>query len=582
MHYIWLLIVIICSCPCFAQKSILNQTKQGIESGYVNEIVSYDSGYFVLLGKVESVAGGGFDDIVITKFNDCHDELWSRAYHCGTDVGVDDAKLDGERLVLLIDAYPNNLLLVLGLDGEVIFCNKYIYGTHDCFYKLTIVDDLYQIVGHAKDAAPTTPKGAVHMKIDRDGNFQGGTVLLTSQAGTNWSGPPYGSGFLSNGTLLRKQGNIYINVDDNDNVLWAKHYDIDGYGLSETAPTNIADGFLVTMKKNTLTCVVKLDFDGQVVWTSDYLNLHYHSPELSVQDDIITVVSTEDLEIIRPAVIKLDLNTGQLISSKSYLMEEYNGLSFSEMLVTKSDDLVISGSVLIDFSEGEWEDMLIINPKSSPCFVANDIPSTASDGIDIIEELDDHFGLIPITVLKEPFNMNDQELEPVYFRKCISIEEMQIDTALNCNGRYTFNNPFPDARYLWSDGNTDSVRIFDEAANLSVEIETCREVFQMEIIVRPTDCECEVYIPNVIEPNGFQTINQSFKVFSNCELEEYSLSIYDRWGSLVFSSNIDTEGWDGRLNDKSLSNGVYTYILGYSTLAHPNIKHEAGQLTVIK
>ncbi len=47
----------------------------------------------------------------------------------------------------------------------------------------------------------------------------------------------------------------------------------------------------------------------------------------------------------------------------------------------------------------------------------------------------------------------------------------------------------------------------------------------------------------------------------NLQLDSYTLSIYDRWGTLLFESNDINQGWDGTFKSKKMSAGVYTAIL---------------------
>lgn len=74
-----------------------------------------------------------------------------------------------------------------------------------------------------------------------------------------------------------------------------------------------------------------------------------------------------------------------------------------------------------------------------------------------------------------------------------------------------------------------------------------------------------VYIPNVFSP-GFRS---NFTIFASEEIEIIQgLYIYDRWGELVFvAENFEPNnpelGWDGRMNDIELEQGVYVYLVIY-------------------
>ena len=74
-----------------------------------------------------------------------------------------------------------------------------------------------------------------------------------------------------------------------------------------------------------------------------------------------------------------------------------------------------------------------------------------------------------------------------------------------------------------------------------------------------------IYVPNAFSPNG-DGINDFFTVFSDSKAKNIQkLSIYDRWGDLIFRSNglilnkVDS-GWDGKTaTGDSVPNGSYVY-----------------------
>ncbi|MEP6792718.1 MAG: gliding motility-associated C-terminal domain-containing protein, partial [Saprospiraceae bacterium] len=96
----------------------------------------------------------------------------------------------------------------------------------------------------------------------------------------------------------------------------------------------------------------------------------------------------------------------------------------------------------------------------------------------------------------------------------------------------------------------------------------------------------DLFIPNIFSPDGDQ-INDHFLISSGQGIREIEeLSIYDRWGSLVFQryhfqSNDLSSSWDGVLNGKPLNMGVYAYKL--EVVFEDNL-HETryGDVTLIR
>lgn len=70
-----------------------------------------------------------------------------------------------------------------------------------------------------------------------------------------------------------------------------------------------------------------------------------------------------------------------------------------------------------------------------------------------------------------------------------------------------------------------------------------------------------VRFPTAFSPNG-DGMNDSFEAVFNCALD-FTMVIYNRWGSPVFFSDQISQGWDGNANGKQAPEGSYTYDITY-------------------
>jgi len=70
----------------------------------------------------------------------------------------------------------------------------------------------------------------------------------------------------------------------------------------------------------------------------------------------------------------------------------------------------------------------------------------------------------------------------------------------------------------------------------------------------------DIEIPNVFTPNG-DNVNDLFIVYGLSD--QWTLSIYDRWGTLVYATEkVSETGWDGHnILGFEVVTGVYFYIL---------------------
>jgi gliding motility-associated-like protein len=77
--------------------------------------------------------------------------------------------------------------------------------------------------------------------------------------------------------------------------------------------------------------------------------------------------------------------------------------------------------------------------------------------------------------------------------------------------------------------------------------------------MRVLDASEGIIIPNVFSPNG-DGANDNFFITAS-GLKEYSLSIYNRWGELMFESGSPRDKWDGTHSGKKCEDATYFFIL---------------------
>lgn len=83
--------------------------------------------------------------------------------------------------------------------------------------------------------------------------------------------------------------------------------------------------------------------------------------------------------------------------------------------------------------------------------------------------------------------------------------------------------------------------------------------------------------PNAFSPNG-DGLNDTFgPLFA--EFPEYTLSIYDRWGRLIFRGQ--NQHWDGKMQSEYAQSGSYPYVFDYAD-TRGRISRISGQLTLIR
>jgi gliding motility-associated-like protein len=90
-----------------------------------------------------------------------------------------------------------------------------------------------------------------------------------------------------------------------------------------------------------------------------------------------------------------------------------------------------------------------------------------------------------------------------------------------------------------------------------------------------------VYFPNAFTPNG-DGLNDEFKVIiSSPNIEAFSMSVFNRWGAIIFHTNDISLGWDGTYQGKMCTPGSYVFKISYNTSINSNTQPEAKIGTVM-
>lgn len=93
-------------------------------------------------------------------------------------------------------------------------------------------------------------------------------------------------------------------------------------------------------------------------------------------------------------------------------------------------------------------------------------------------------------------------------------------------------------------------------------------------------CDFPIYIPNAFTPND-DRLNDVFKVPS-LNLDKFvQLTIYNRWGKIIFHTSNINVGWEGTVNSFPQEQGIYIYTLEMKNLLGKNI-FQKGTFTLIR
>jgi gliding motility-associated-like protein len=73
---------------------------------------------------------------------------------------------------------------------------------------------------------------------------------------------------------------------------------------------------------------------------------------------------------------------------------------------------------------------------------------------------------------------------------------------------------------------------------------------------------CYLAVPTAFTPNG-DGRNDVFRVLNAVKAEDLELTVYNRWGQLLYRTKDWKQGWDGRIKGELQPSAAYVWLLRY-------------------
>ncbi len=142
----------------------------------------------------------------------------------------------------------------------------------------------------------------------------------------------------------------------------------------------------------------------------------------------------------------------------------------------------------------------------------------------------------------------------------------------------------PAITYTW---NSNPVQTGQTASNLpsgSYQVTAtapmaCAAIASIDV---PLDTNCpEVYFPSGFTPNG-DGLNDGFGIIGGVgAITNYKLSVYNRWGELVFHTTNPFEKWNGLFKGKMQNSGIFVWYAEFKRIQSPVTERRKGVVTLI-
>ncbi|MES2893216.1 MAG: gliding motility-associated C-terminal domain-containing protein [Bacteroidota bacterium] len=131
-----------------------------------------------------------------------------------------------------------------------------------------------------------------------------------------------------------------------------------------------------------------------------------------------------------------------------------------------------------------------------------------------------------------------------------------------CAGDSLALNPGDFLSYTWQDGSANENFVVSKPGSYSVTVtNTCGSTLQQVLV---EEGMCTVYFPSAFTPNG-DGKNDRFKVLTSGALLDFELTVFNRWGQVVYKSNDPAAGWNGTIQGVKQPPGGFTWICRFTT-----------------
>jgi gliding motility-associated-like protein len=127
------------------------------------------------------------------------------------------------------------------------------------------------------------------------------------------------------------------------------------------------------------------------------------------------------------------------------------------------------------------------------------------------------------------------------------------DSSL-CNGDSLLLYPGRFDSYTWQNGSTRDRITVQQPGIYSVLVTNFCGSGSDEIVI--AEGNCDINFPKAFTPNG-DGLNDQFKILRPGNLAEFHLTVFNRWGQIVFETFDYSKGWDG--NFKGQAQPVQTF-----------------------
>lgn len=188
-------------------------------------------------------------------------------------------------------------------------------------------------------------------------------------------------------------------------------------------------------------------------------------------------------------------------------------------------------------------------------------------------------------MLDVPFTIYQSE----QLRIAISPKDTSLCASLKVTFKASLLSNSEDVQYAWNQQPTNFINVFTtpfyEDSKMVVQATDktgCMATDTATITAPYCDslfAKC-VLFPNAFSPNS-DGLNDTFGAhLGDCELKNFTLSIYNRWGQLIFQTRDQYKRWTGAANGSTPQTGTYIFTCMWEDMTGHIHRHKGAVVLI--
>ncbi|MEJ7767881.1 MAG: T9SS type B sorting domain-containing protein [Chitinophagaceae bacterium] len=158
---------------------------------------------------------------------------------------------------------------------------------------------------------------------------------------------------------------------------------------------------------------------------------------------------------------------------------------------------------------------------------------------------------------------------------------LPIDTAVCKNGTLLLRPTQKFSSYMWNTRATTPSITINVPGIYWIEVRDFKNCFGKDsILVNPKECLKGLYVPSAFTPNG-DGKNDKLRAHVFGNLKQFTFTVFNSWGQILFQTSNSLIGWDGTINGKQQLTEVFVWTCHYQ-FADEEPKFEKGTFTLIR